>query len=280
MDNEAILNYYMYNSTFLPSCDDRGFVKATSPLIYEVIRIIDGVPIFLEDHLERMRKSAKLIGKTIRRIDEEIKDEIHKLIAANSEYNLNIKLLCGDLDQEEQTFIIYFIRSSYPEKEMYESGIHTILYYLERENPNAKIVNNEIRKRINEEIKKQKAYEALLVNNKDYITEGSRSNMFFVKGSRVYTAPPGDVLLGITRNEIMKICKEENIHVVEEEIHQESLKSLDGAFMTGTSVNVLPITTINNIELHSTSNPIIKRISEGYLRKIQSYINERKDCVK
>ncbi|WIV11753.1 aminotransferase class IV [Proteiniborus sp. MB09-C3] len=272
MYNESILKYYMYNGEIEPTSNDEGFEKASSPLIYEVIRVIDGVPIFLEGHIERMRKSAELIGKTIKKTDEEIKQEIHRLIDSNKEYNMNIKLLCSNVDSPNQTFMAYYIKSSYPEKEVYEKGIHTILFHSERENPNAKIVNADLRQRINDEIKEQNAYEALLVNRKGYITEGSRSNMFFVKGDKVYTASAGDVLLGITRNEIMNVCKEQNIEVIEEEVHMDSLKDLDGAFMTGTSVNALPIATIDDIKLDSVNNSIIKRIAEGYLQKMQEYI--------
>lgn len=276
MNNEAILKYYIHNGEITSTSNDDGFKEANSPLIYEVIRIIDGVPIFLEGHIERMRKSAELIGKAIKKSDEEITEEIYKIIDANKEYNMNIKLLCSNLDNPNQTFMIYFIKSSYPDKEVYEKGIHTILFYSERENPNAKIVNSDLRQRINDEIKKQGAYEALLVNRNGCITEGSRSNMFFVKEDKVYTAPAGDVLLGITRNEIMNVCKEQNIEVIEEEVHKDSLKDLDGAFMTGTSVNALPITTIDDIRLDSVNNIIISRISEGYLQKMKRYIDESK----
>ncbi len=279
MDNEAILKYYMYNGEIVPTSNEDGFKEATSPLIYEVIRIIDGVPVFLEGHIDRMRKSAELIGKTIKKSDEEITEEIHKLIDANKEHSMNIKLLCTNVDSPDQTFMIYYIKSSYPEKEVYEKGIHTILFHSERENPNAKIVNANLRQRINDEIKNQGAYEALLVNRNGYITEGSRSNMFFVKGDKVYTAPAGDVLLGITRNEIMNVCREQNIEVIEEEVHKDSLKDLDGAFMTGTSVNALPITTIDDIRLDSVNNIIVSKIAEGYLQKMKKYIDERKSCV-
>lgn len=279
MNNEAILKYYIYNGELLPTTENKGFDEASAPLIYEVIRIIDGVPIFLEGHIERMRKSAELIGESIKKTDDEITEEIHKLIDANKEYNMNIKLLCFNLDCPNQTFMIYYIKSSYPEKELYEKGIHTILFESERENPNAKIMNSDLRQRINEEIKAKNAYEALLVNRNGFITEGSRSNIFFVKEDKVYTAPAGDVLLGITRNEIMNVCREKNIEVIEKEIHKDSLKDLDGAFMTGTSVNALPISTIDDTKLDSVNNSIIKIISDGYLQKVQDYIRKNQKNI-
>lgn len=280
MNNEAILNYYILNGRLCSVNNDEGFINASSPLIYEVIRVVDGIALFMEDHLFRMRKSAEIIGYTIDKKDSEIEKEIYQLIAVNETNNMNIKLLCYNLDKETQTFMAYFIKSNYPEKVVYQKGIHTILFNSERKNPNAKVINTDFRQRVNDEIKKQDAYEALLVNEQGNITEGSRSNMFFVKEASVYTAPPGEVLLGITRNEIMKVCKAEGIDIVEKNIKVDELEEFDGAFMTGTSVNVLPIKTIDDIEYDSMNNRIINTISKEYLYNIRQYIENRKNCAK
>lgn len=240
--------------------------------IYEVIRIIDGVPLFLEEHLERMRKSAGLLKAKIHKSDEEITSEILNLLKSNSCKNINVKLLCSNLNGEKQDFSTCVSESHYPEQKVYEKGIHTILYYSERENPNAKIMNKSLREDVNTNIKRKDAYEALLVNNDGYIMEGSRSNMFFVKGDIVYTASSKDVLLGVTRKRIMKVCKDLDITVLEEAIHEKEIASLDGAFMSGTSVNVLPIRSIDHVKLHSVHNQLIQKIAKGYRKEMEEYI--------
>lgn len=99
--------------------------------------------------------------------------------------------------------------------------------------------------------------------------------MFFVKEKKIYTAPKGAVLLGITRQHIMEVCKELNIEVVEENIHVDDLQTLNGAFMSGTSVNVLPISTIDNIKLDSVNNHIIRKVANGYENKMKEYIKSK-----
>lgn len=275
MKREAILNYYIYNGEVYSTEDMEVFDHITSPIIYEVIRIIDGIPLFLEDHLERLRKSLDLLEVVLQKSDEAIIAEIFQLIKINECKQMNVKLLCSNLYGKQQDFFTYFVSSHYPEASLYERGIHTILFYSERENPNAKVFNTSLREQVNEAIKKADAYEALLVNKDGYIMEGSRSNMFFVKKDTVYTAPAEDVLLGVTRNCIMKVCKELKIKVVEKAIHEKDLASLDGAFMTGTSVNVLPIRSIDTIKLNSVQNPVIHRILEGYLKAMKEYMKNR-----
>ena len=251
------------------------FERIERPPIYEVIRVIDGVPLFLEDHLDRMRRSASLVGCNIERSDQAIERDIKELIVQNKIENLNIKLLCVDVEGMGQVFLAYFIKSFYPPKEYYEKGIHTILFHYERENPNAKIQMAAFREEVAKELEKNNAFEALLVNKDGYIPEGSRSNIFFVKGEKVFTAPKGDVLLGITRKHILEVCNQLNIEVVEKNIHMEELDSLDGAFMSGTSVNVLPIASIDDIELDSVNNRIIKIVREAYENRMKEYIKSR-----
>ena len=82
-------------------------------------------------------------------------------------------------------------------------------------------------------------------------------------------------MLGITRKYIMEVCKELNIEVVEENTHVDDLKFLDGAFMSGTSVNVLPISTIDDIRLNSVENEIIKKVGDGYLNKVKEYMENK-----
>lgn len=279
MNNEAIQNYYIHNGIVRSVNDDKGFINASGPLVYEVIRVIDGVALFMEDHIKRMRSSAEIIDQTIQKSDSKIEEEISCLIDKNKTHNMNIKLLCYDLDKKEQNFLIYFIKSSYPDSDIYKKGIHTVLYNCERKNPNAKILNIDFKQKVNAEIKKQGAYEALLVNEQGKITEGSRSNIFFVKGDTVYTALQGEVLLGITRNEIMKVCYERGVKVIESDIEVSDLKEFDGVFMTGTSVNVLPISTIENMEYNSVNNHTILNISKGFQSKIESYVETKKSKI-
>ncbi|QZY55987.1 aminotransferase class IV [Crassaminicella profunda] len=275
MKGEAFLDYYIYNGEEYATEKKEVFFEIGSPIIYEVIRVIDGVPLFLEEHLERMRKSAQLLGVSIQKPDEIITDEILRLIQINKCKNMNVKLLCSSRKGEKQDFFVYFIKSHYPTKDIYEKGIHTILYDSERENPNAKVINTSFREHVNQRIKEENAFEALLVNKEGTITEGSRSNMFFVKGEEVLTAPAADVLLGVTRKRIMKVCKDLNIPVREKAISIKDIDSLDGAFMSGTSVNVLPIRSIDQTYLDAADNKLIMKISKGYIQEMKSYIEAR-----
>ncbi|WP_053956248.1 aminotransferase class IV [Inediibacterium massiliense] len=275
MKPEAFLSYYIYNEEVYKTEEIHPFEEISSSMIYEVIRIIDGIPLFLEEHLERLRKSANILNQEVHKSDEEIEKEILQLVLMNDCKNINVKLLCTNLEKEKQDFFTYLIQSYYPEKEVYEKGIHTVLYHSERKNPNAKVLNTSFKERVKELLEKENAFEAILVNEDGSITEGSRSNMFFVKNSKVYTALGKNVLLGVTRNKIMEVCKSLGIEVIEKSINESEIPTLQGAFMSGTSVNVLPIESIGDDHMNSVHDPIIEKIGSGYIEEMNKYLQSK-----
>lgn len=275
MKNEARNKYFKINDSILENNEDDIFEQIITPSIYEVIRVIDGVPIFLEEHLDRMFTSARIINYDMLYSKDQIKESIKEVILKNKVHNQNIKLLGSKID-DKMVFLVYFVDSFYPPKEYYSSGIKTIIFEHERDNPNAKIQKDDFRKKVKEAMDMNDAFEALLINNDGYILEGSRSNMFFVKDNKIFTAPSNQVLLGITRKYIFNIAEILNIDIVEEAIHMDDIKDLQGAFMSGTSVGVLPISRIDTRVIQSTDNEIIKRLNKAYDKLIENYIREEK----
>lgn len=237
-------------------------------VIYEVLRVIEGKPVFLENHFKRMENSFKLINEEITVTYEEIHNRIYDLIKNEKKLEGNIKITYEIYRKELKVF---FIEHSYPSKEMYEKGVKTILYFGERENPNAKIINEEFREKVNKEIRDNRAYEAILVDSNGYITEGSRSNIFMVKENKLLTSPVKAVLPGVTRGEVISLAKRLKIEVEEIEYKYLDICELDGMFISGTSPKVLPIKQVNDISLDVNNNIITKLIIE-YDNEVSKYI--------
>ena len=242
---EAINEYYIDNGKLrkLEEWREEGEGK----LIYEVIRIINGKPLFYKEHYDRMINSFKL---------NNYKNDINNLVKSNNKTLGNIKIIFNTKSNE---FKIFFIKHSYPTDEMYKEGVKTILYFGERENPNAKVINNSFRGAVNKEIKKNDAHEAILVDRNGYITEGSRSNIFLIKGSNVYTSKVEAVLPGVTRTEIIKVAKENSINIIEENIRYTDLEKFDVLFISGTSPNILPIRRVNGLEF-DVENDLLRKL--------------------
>ena len=115
-----------------------------------------------------------------------------------------------------------------------------------------------------------------MVDSNGNITEGSLSNIFFIKGSTVYTAPIESVLPGITRKYVVHSCENLNINVVEQYIHFTKLKEFDSAFITSTSSNVLPVSDIENTTFNS-NHPILRKIMVEFDKVISTYLKNFKE---
>ncbi|EPY6470956.1 aminotransferase class IV [Clostridium sporogenes] len=255
---------------------EESFLKEGKSL-YEVIRIIDRAPLFLKSHLERFYNSAKLEGLNLWLDEEEIKEKINRLIEINKVSIGNIKLVFNFNKRKNNNFLCYFLKHNYPEDIEYKRGVKTILYHGERKNPNAKVINMDFRKIVGEKIKEEKAYEAILVDRNGYITEGSKSNIFMIKDGKVITAPIEKVLPGITRQNIIDVCKNLNLKVEEEKVHYKDIGKLEGLFISGTSPKVLPIKSVDEIEFKSSENKLILSIIEGYNKAIEEDIKSYKN---
>lgn len=265
------VNKFYVNNKIITSCNDfnENLIKEGKS-IYEVIRVINSKPLFLKDHLKRMESSANLAFENVRNFEVNtlsIEENIFSLIKANEEVDGNIKIILN-VEEDENSLVAFYIKHSYPTKEMYHKGVETILFYDERRNPNAKIINDNFKKRVNKVLTEKDAYEAILVDHEGYITEGSRSNIFVVKGDTVLTTPGEKVLPGITRKKIIEVINEKGIRFIEDNISAEDLKEMDGLFISGTSPKVLPISRVDEIVYNSCQNDIINNIKKGFNDKI------------
>lgn len=269
--SECLNKYFLYNED-IRECKDFNDDKINNgKSIYEVIRIIQGKPLFLQRHLGRLENSAKITDLNLWLDHKEIQERIYKLIKINNISFGNIKFIFNFNDSN--TFLAYFVEHHYPEEEDYIKGVPTILYHGERENPNAKVINKSFRDGVNKEIKDKKAFEAILVDRNGYITEGSKSNIFMVKDKKVFTAPLQGVLPGTTREVIIEVCKKLGIEVIEQRIHYKAVKDLDALFISGTSPKVLPIRKVDEIEFNSSKDELVLCIMREYQRAVDEDIN-------
>lgn len=276
--SEAVLNFFICNNEVFDTLEFDNVYVEEHPSVYEVIRLINGVPLFLEEHHERLIRSAALLGYNLNITLEEIRRNIERIVEKNNVQNYNVKLVVNNLEKTKKDVYYFFIESNYPDEDMYLKGVSVFLYNGERVNPNAKVIQKHLRNKINEQLKKEKCYEALLVNSDGEITEGSRSNLFFIKDDIVCTAPSEDVLIGITRQRIIRLCGLNGIKVTESKIKVAELDSFESAFISGTSPKVLPISNIGDMKL-STNNPLLRKIMEIYDDEINSYIKLHKKNV-
>lgn len=266
---ECLHQWFFLDGKLLSSCDFHDSIFDSTCAIYEVIRIVGGKPLFLEEHFNRFYESAMLANIRELPAKQPIYNAIRALIQSNNISYGNFKLFFGWQNGRQSPLIAaWLIPFSYPTEEMYSQGTKVKLLEYERYQPNAKIVRKDFKTMTELEMKQAGAYE-LLLHHKGKISEGSRSNVFFVLDGILHTAPDELVLKGITRKKVLEIVDEANLPIKMSAIELDQLALVQAAFLCGTSPKVLPISNIDDRYYIPSSHPYIEIISKMFDEKIK-----------
>lgn len=257
---------YVTNSN---SADVSGFVPDMSAdIYYEVIRLMDGKLLFLTDHLERLQRS--LSGSGIPYPGNlAIIENLRLLLKENKLSEGNIRISLQGTNAIDPVLQCYFIPYFYPDPLMYETGVKMKIFPHMRPNPGIKKWDDSFRNSVSRYILEHDIYEVALKNPQNQITEGSRSNIFFIdKAGRLISVPGKDILPGITRKYVLELAAGEGIQIEERSISTDNLASLVSVFISGTSPKVLPVRQIDEFSF-DVSHPVLRQLIEQFEQLVQ-----------
>ena len=238
MVQDCISTQILVDGAMRPATDVQ--IPSGATVIYDVLRVMDGVPLFVEDHSARFFKSFDLSERKRPFGESWFEQSINQFIRQYGVVHGNIRCVYSISAANETQYLVYEIKHSYPTAEMYANGVACGTFVGERANPNVK-QEAAVKTNAYKKIAETGVYEVLLVDNDHNVTEGSKSNTFFVKGNTIVTAMAQDVLCGITRLQIVSLIHSLRIPLEERKIHLSELSGFDAAFISGTSPKVLPI---------------------------------------
>jgi branched-chain amino acid aminotransferase len=265
-------DYYIQNDSILPAKDfDDSFLKR-GVNVYEVMRVIDHAPLFLEDHCERFSHSLK--GKKIAFFCnlEILRKKLRLLIDKNGQHYGNIKMVYHFENDENCFLIIYPVKHNYPGEEDFITGVKALFMSEERPDPAFKNWRPYFKERVKKLKESEGVFEVILVNQDGVITEGSQSNLFFIHENKIITARKERILAGITRKYVYRICEENNIKIIEKDIKKEEIAEYQSAFISGTSPKILPLSNINSYKFNP-EHSLLRMIIKEYERVIKDYIS-------
>ena len=261
--------------------EDRGYQFGDG--VYEVIGVYEGKPFMLDEHMERLKRSAREIQLSLPYSTDQLKSKLVELVAINKlgEGIIYMQVSRGTASREH-----YF-----PDAEV--SPV-TIAYTREEERMTATeeqgataVLTEDIRwlrcdiKTLNllpNVLAKQKAVEnnaiEAILHRGETVTEASASNVFIVKDGELFTHPANNYILsGITRKKIIQLCETLGIKVNEETFTVDEMLAADEVFITATKLDVVPILKIDNHPI-GTGSP-----GETTLKLLQAFRSAIQDLV-
>lgn len=228
--------------------------------VFEGIRLYQGCVFRLEEHLERLEKSAKAILLELPLSRQELSDAICEACRINYLVDGYIRLVVtrgvGTLGlshkncKDPQVIIIADTITLYP-KEFYTEGLRIVTSPTRRMNPAAlppmvkslNYLNNILAKA---DANQAGCLEALMLNDQGYVAECTGDNVFIRHGDQWLTPPyHAGALKGITRGAVLEIMAEAGFTCLETNITRYEVWTADEVFLTGTAAEVIPVTEVD-----------------------------------
>ena len=114
-------------------------------------------------------------------------------------------------------------------------------------------------------------HDALMLDYRGYVAEGSGANIFFIKNKDIHTPIPDCFLNGITRQSVIQLVREQGYNLIEKYILPNEISNYDEAFLTGTAAEITPIKSIDNIKFNTGENTLTFKLMKDFSNLVNSY---------
>ena len=264
---------------------DHGFLYGEG--IYETMRTYGQVPFLFDRHLRRLHQSASMVGLALPFSGHELAAHIRDTMAAaelgSSEAYIRVLVTrgIGELTYDPRatpapSFVIIVKRHVDPPPELYTDGARVVIVDVVRNHPasvNPMIKSNNLMNSAlaMQEALRRGAFEGVMRNYRGELTECTTSNLFIVRSGAALTPPLSAGLLpGITREFLFDIAPPVGVEIREATLRDEDLYAADEAFLTGTTRELIPITTVDERTIgDGRPGPVTQTLLEAFRRAAQ-----------
>lgn len=256
--------------------EDRGYQFGDG--VYEVVRIYNGQYFGMDEHLERLERSAKEIQMTLPYPIELLKTRLEKLAEANdiNDGHVYLQITRGVAERTHQfptnpaPFLVAYARKSPRPLNKMREGITAIttedIRWLRCDIKSLNLLGNVLGK---QKAMDAKCDESIFIRSNDVVTEGSSTNVYIVKNDEIFTHPANNFILnGITRKVVLELAEEVGIPVHEKTFNKQQLMDADEVIISSTTMEVTPVILIDSKEV-GTGQP------GKVARTLQEKFNER-----
>lgn len=268
-------NLVFLNGGYVPA--EEAKITATIPGIlhgfglFETMRWYRGKIVYLDEHIERIMQSCRGLTIKIPYSINRIRRIIQETVKLNNLENAYVKLVLWKGNVGTEVLVIAKEYSPLP-KYKYAKGYSVCIssfrqnedYFLSR----IKSTNRILYELSFQEAKGKGCDEALILNTRGFIAEGTRSNIFLVKDNRIFT--PGldcGCLAGVTRKVIFDLAGKNHLEAYESRFTVYDLYKANEAFLTNSLMGVMPITSVERQKIgNGKSGKVTRLLMQSYFK--------------
>jgi branched-chain amino acid aminotransferase len=262
---------------------DSGFVLGDG--IWEGLRIHDGHPAFLEQHLDRLWEGAAALMIDLGVSRDELTRAVYETLEANGMTDgVHVRLMCtrGVKSTPYQdprvtvgpATIVIIAEHKLPTPDTVEQGLALFTTHVRRATPDTLDPKLNAHSKLNDILACIQAYqagadEALMLDPHGFVATCNSTHFFIVKGTpdepEVWTSDGRFCLGGITRGNVLAMCRAQGITALEKTFSLTDVYSAQEAFVTGTFAGVAPVVSIDGRTIGSGGRgPVVSRLQGMY----------------
>lgn len=265
--NEAVVSVF-----------DSGYLLGDG--VWEGLRVMNGGVAFLPEHLKRLYAGAKTIDMVIGLTREELTARLMDCLKANGMTDgVHIRLMVtrgikktpyqGPRFTIGKATIVIIPEYKTPVPSVIEKGISLFTVHVRRTGPAEQDQKLNSHSKLNcimacIQADKAGADEALMLDPAGFVATCNSTHFFIVRDGEVWTSPPEYCLGGITRGNIIRVCREAGIPVFEKRFSLFDVYSADEAFITGTFAGVTPVREVDGRLIDQKDGPVSQKIRDLY----------------
>ena len=267
---------------------DSGYILGDG--VWEGLRVSNGAIAFLPEHLKRLYAGAKTIAMDIGLTPEELTQRLFDCLNANNmgagskADGVHIRLMVtrgikktpyqGPRFTIGKATIVIIPEYKAPVPEVIGRGQKLFTVHVRRTGPAEQDQKLNSHSKLNcimacIQADEAGADEALMLDPDGFVATCNSTHFFIVREGEVWTSPPEYCLGGITRGNIIRVCREAGIPVYEKRFSLFDVYSADEAFLTGTFAGVSPIREVDGRNIDQLNGPVSQRISALYKELVQ-----------
>ena len=254
--------------------------------VFEGERAYNGKIFKSEEHTKRFFKSAEIIGIKIPFSELEINTAKNELINKMNFKDCYVRPLAWRGGEQmgisttksniNVAIAVWEDWATYFKIEDQKAGLKLITSPWKRPAPDtapyeAKASGPYIICTMSKEFAESKGYhDALMLDYRGYVAEGTGANIFFIKDNDIHTPIPDCFLNGITRQAVIKMATEQGFKIIERHILPEEIENYDEAFLTGTAAEITPIRSIDNVNFTTGDNTTTFKFMSDFSKLVNS----------
>ena len=270
---------------------DSGYLVGDG--IWEALRLHEGILVFMDQHLDRLWQAAATIGMDLKMTKEELTEKVWKTLNANNmTNNVHVRFMVtrGIKKTPSQDprltisgpNIVIIAEHKLASNESKQKGITLFTSTIRRGSPDYLDPRLNCHSKLHEvqalvQAIEAGADEALMLDINGFVATCNATNFFIIKNGEVFTSTGQYCMNGITRNSIIRVCKENNIPCHQVNFSLFDVYGADEAFVTGTFGGVTPVTKIDG-RVIGTGNygPMSQKLSSLYESLIHAEVEYQK----